>query len=161
MGQWRVTLIKNHSRSNDSALSKNHSLSNNASDTEIEVSNVANEGQESQEIDYVYLNGNVNYIRIGDETDHTGWTTCQYTHSITNNYRVLYKCCLGNYTCPEPGCKFKSRPRLPRNPSKQLVKNPLPPKNPHFVIHNTTELIHVPCQVEIIVSTSRKQMTGM
>jgi hypothetical protein len=58
---------------------------------------------------------------------------------------------------PVPGCKFKSRTRLPRNPSKQSAKNPLSPKNLHCIIHDTTELIHIPCLVEMVVSTSLKE----
>ena len=58
---------------------------------------------------------------------------------------------------PVPGCKFKSRTRLPRNPSKQSAKNPLSPKNLHCIIHDTTELIHIPCLMEMVVSTSLKE----
>ena len=89
----------------------------------------------------------------GDEIDQIGWATCQYAHNKNKQYHSSYKCCLGSYNCPESGCKFKSRPRLPRNPSKLSAKNPLPPKNPYCIIHDTKELIHVPCPVEMIVST--------
>ena len=102
-------------------------------------------GHKSNAIDHVYPNGNINYIMKGDKINHIGWATCQYTHSKTKEYRMTYKCCLGVYNCPVPGCKFKSTPRLPRNPSKQSAKNPLSPKNLHCIIHDTTELIHIPC----------------
>jgi hypothetical protein len=67
-----------------------------------------------------------------------------------------YKCCLGSYNCPEQGCRFKSRPRLPQNPTKQSAKIFLPPKNPYCWIHDTTDVINSSCLAESRVYTSTK-----
>ena len=77
-----------------------------------------------------------------------------HAHQKNKKYHTSYEYCLGSYNCPEPGCKFKSWPRLPWNPSKLSLKNPLPPKNPCCIIHDTKEFVHIPCLVEMIVSTS-------
>ena len=104
----------NESCNTSSSSSKAHSEISDASKNDKEDSNAIG-------IDHVYPNGNINYTMTADEIDQIGWATCQYSHSRINNYHVSYKCCLGSFTCPEPGCKFQSRPRLPRNPSIESV----------------------------------------
>ncbi len=118
----RAALNENHSGSIDpsesecdqknmrrrAALNENHSGSIDPSESVCEVPDVTNVGDEKNEIDHVYPNGNINYIMRGDEIDQIGWATCQYAHNKNTQYHSSYKCCLGSYNCPESCCKFKS-----------------------------------------------------
>ena len=119
-----------------------------------------NSGGDSDKVavDHVYPNGNMTYNMKADEVEQIAWATCQYAHNTTQYYHVSYKCCLaGSYICPEPYCKFQSRPRLPRNPpSKKSAMNPLTPKNPWCKIHDKTQLQHIACKVKMTVYMSIK-----
>ena len=80
-----------------------------------------------------------------------GWALIQYGQTPTKKVSILYKRCLGVVECPVPDCKFRSRPRLPRN---QRTKNaaPRPGKITHCNIHTSTELVHNSCAVLITVT---------
>ncbi len=62
------------------ALIENQSRSNQSSTTDSEVLEKSPVGEESNEIDPIYPNGNINYAMICDEIDQTGWATGQYAH---------------------------------------------------------------------------------
>ena len=108
-------------------------------------------------LDILNTNGNISYVMKGDEVEQIAWATCQYAHNTTQYYHVSYICCLGSYICPEPNCKFQSRPRLPRSASKKMAMNPLTPKNPWCKIHDKIRLQHIVCNVKMTVYTSIKE----
>jgi hypothetical protein len=83
----RETLNENLSRSNENSETESDVLEV----AKAEDSDVANGEHESNVIDHVYSIGNINYIMKGDKINHIGWATCQYSHSKTKEYRMLYK----------------------------------------------------------------------
>jgi hypothetical protein len=101
--QQRAALIENWSRSNES------------SKTDCDVLEESPVGKESNAIDLVYPNGNINYTMLDN---------CQYAHQKNEDYRISYKCCLGSYNCPSRvadskvgqdshGIHQSNRPKIP------------------------------------------------
>ena len=97
-----------------------------------------------------FPDGNKSY-KLKGTSHQIGWALIQYGQTPTKKVSILYKRCLGVFECPVPDCKFRSRPRLPRN---QRTKNaaPRPGKITHCKIHTSTELVHNSCDVLITVT---------
>jgi hypothetical protein len=100
-----------------------------------------------------FPNGDIDYcvdLRHDELINHrqacaVGWAMCVYGRNVTRTKVSHWKSCLGVYVCPIVDCKYRERPRVPREKKKGAL--PLPAKTSCVTHHEP--LVHIACEANM------------